>query len=75
MIKNFENLGVWQGYRELCNEIYNLTLENKTQILINQIGGFMHYLKQSDYKGAKFKEPGLEYFESQSESRIPNNKS
>ena len=34
----------------------------KTQTLINQIGGFMHYLKQSDYKGVKFKEPELVYF-------------
>ena len=134
MIKNFEDLGVWQGARELCKEIYSLISVNefskdfalanqinrssgsimdniaegfgrggnkefiqylsiskasghevksqiyramdrnyvskekadeillKTQTLINQIGGFMHYLKQSEYKGVKFKEPELVYF-------------
>lgn len=134
MIKNFEELGVWQGSRDLCNEIYVLISENKfskdyalvnqinrssgsvmdniaegfgrggnkefiqylsiskasghevksqlyramdreyvtkeraeeilnkTQTLINQIGGFINYLKQSEYKGAKFKEPDLVYF-------------
>lgn len=29
--------------------------------LINQIGGFIHYLKQSEFKGAKYKEPEVGY--------------
>jgi len=145
MIKNFEELGVWQGSRELCKEIFSLisekefsndyTLVNqinrssgsimdniaegfgrggnkefiqylsvskasghevksqiyramdrnyvakekadeillKTQTLINQIGGFIHYLKQSEYIGVKFKEPELVYF-TNPESQITNPK-
>lgn len=133
MIKNFEDLGIWQGSRDLCNEIFSLISENKfskdfalvnqinrssgsvmdniaegfgragnkefiqylsiskasahevksqlyraidreyltkekaeeilfkIQTLINQIGGFIHYLKQSDFKGSKFKEPESVY--------------
>jgi len=33
----------------------------QTQSLINQLGGFIHYLIQSDFKGSKFKEPEFEY--------------
>ena len=46
----------------------------KTQTLINQIGGFIHYLKQSEYKGVNFKEPELVYF-THPESQITNPKS
>ena len=42
-----------------------------TQSLINQLGGFIHYLKQSEFKGTKFKEPDLVYF-TNPESRITN---
>ncbi len=45
-----------------------------TQSLINQLGGFIHYLKQSEYKGTKFKEPDLVYF-TNPESRITNHES
>jgi four helix bundle protein len=30
-------------------------LLSKTNTLINQIGGLMHYLKNCEYKGSKFK--------------------
>jgi hypothetical protein len=43
----------------------------KTQTLINQIGGFIHYLKQSEYKRENFKEPELVYF-THPESQIIN---
>ncbi len=45
-----------------------------TQSLINQLGGFIHYLKQSEFKGTKFKEPDLVYF-TNPESRITNHES
>ena len=48
-------------------------LNAKTQSLINQLGGFIHYLKQSEYKGSKFKDTDLVYFPNH-ESRIPNPK-
>jgi len=44
---------------------------SKTQSLINQLGGFIHYLKQSEYKGSKFKDTELVYFPNP-KSRIPN---
>lgn len=40
MIKNFEELGVWQGSRELCKEIFSLISEkefSKDYGLVNQI--------------------------------------
>ena len=37
-------------------------LISKTQGLINQLGGFIHYLKQSEFKGSKFKDTDLVYF-------------
>ena len=36
-------------------------LISKTQGLINQLGGFVHYLKQSEFKGSKFKDTDLVY--------------
>lgn len=37
-------------------------LISKTQSLINQLGGFINYLKQSEFKGSKFKDTDLVYF-------------
>jgi hypothetical protein len=49
-------------------------LLSSTQSLMNQLGGFIHYLKQSEYKGSKFKEPNAVY-QLNLESRIPNSES
>jgi four helix bundle protein len=49
-------------------------LNARTQSLINQLGGFIHYLKQSEYKGSKFKDTDLVYFPNH-KSRIDNPKS
>jgi four helix bundle protein len=38
------------------------SLLNKTQSLSNQLGGFKKYLNQSEYKGSKFKETDIMYF-------------
>ena len=38
------------------------SLLNKTQSLSNQLGGFIKYLNQSEYKGSKFKETDIMYF-------------
>lgn len=143
MIRNFEDLEVWQNSRDLCKEVHHLIISpefakdfalvnqinrssgsimdniaegfgrtgNKefiqflsiskgscgevksqlyramdrsyldikkgeellsfTQSLMNQLGGFIHYLKQSEFKGSKFKEPKVIY-QMNSKSRIPN---
>lgn len=38
-------------------------LYNNAEIIGKKIGGFMSYLKQSEYTGNKFKEPNEEYFQ------------
>lgn len=146
MIRNFEDLEVWQNSRDLCKEIHHLIIApdfakdfalvnqinrssgsimdniaegfgrtgnkefiqylsiskgscsevksqlyramdrsyldikkgeellSSTQSLMNQLGGFIHYLKQSESKGSKFKEPNAVY-QLNLESRIPNSES
>jgi four helix bundle protein len=37
-------------------------LISKTQGLINQLGGIINHLKQSEFKGSKFKDTDLVYF-------------
>lgn len=67
--------------RQYLSESEAEKLSAKTQSLINQLGGFIHYLKQSEFKGTKFKEPDLVYFPNPEsritnpESRITNNES
>ena len=64
-----------QLYRALDRSYFSLEkseeLIDKTQSLINQIGGFIHYLKQSEFKGSKFKEP-KEIYHMNTKFRIPN---
>lgn len=60
--------------RQYLSESESEKLSAKTQSLINQLGGFIHYLKQSEFKGTKFKEPDLVYF-TNPESRITNHES
>ena len=68
-IKHFEDLEIWQKARELCRFVKILTEKDKfcrdftlkdqilkeTSEISEKIGKLIKYLKNSDYKGNKFK--------------------
>ena len=54
----FEDLEVWKHARELCREVFQLTLHeafSKDFGLKDQISNLMIYLRNSEIKGNKYK--------------------
>ena len=48
----FEDLSIWLIARELCKDIYRITKYEDFKVSIHH---FINYLKNSQYKGQKYK--------------------